>query len=57
MTNDGPGDDSYLDRSIRDSNRRREFEQSFDYPDSEHSTPNDQDIAFQKWKRERGYDR
>ena len=55
MTHDGPGDDDWVTRGIRDGQRRREFEQSLYRPDPEHSTPRDEDIAFQDWKRKKGY--
>jgi hypothetical protein len=56
MTHDGPGDDCWSDRAIRDGERRRKFERSIDYPDPEHSTYTDVEIAFQAWKRKHWMD-
>ncbi len=52
MTHDGPGDDCWLDKQIREQKRRAEFERSGSRPDPEHSAGNDEEIAFQRWKRE-----
>ena len=44
--------ESKISRHIRQMKLREEFDRSLYNPDSEYATPNDQDIAFMRWKRE-----
>lgn len=52
MTHDGPGDDCWCDQGRRRDRQRAEFEKSGSRPDPEHSAGNDEEIAFQRWRRE-----
>lgn len=51
MTHDGPGDDTHHDKMIREDKERRQFKRSSYYPDPEHSTHFDVEVAFQRWQR------
>ena len=52
MTHDGPGDDTHHDKMIREDKERRQFKRSSYYPDPEHSTHFDVEVAFQRWQRD-----